>query len=201
MTEKARPARTQYQLTPSAQRILRFGKNSPRCRRPAPVISFEDFRIGQVIRHATPRTVTTGDVALYNGLFGLRLPCNRPTNSPRRSAIGACRSTTSRVLCRVGKTVPDVSPNAVANLGYAGCFFRSAVFPGDALSALPKSSGSKRIQPQGRHRLCAHHRLQTGTARPRSNMPAGSWCEKRDEAAPAPGDHVPRLANVPMPNP
>ena len=25
---------------------------------------FEDFRIGQVIRHATPRTVTTGDVAL-----------------------------------------------------------------------------------------------------------------------------------------
>ena len=33
---------------------------------------FEDFRIGQTIRHATPRTVTTGDVAIYNGLFGAR---------------------------------------------------------------------------------------------------------------------------------
>ena len=33
---------------------------------------FEDFRLGQTIRHATPRTVTTGDVALYNGLFGAR---------------------------------------------------------------------------------------------------------------------------------
>ena len=33
---------------------------------------FEDFRIGQVIKHATPRTITVGDVALYNGLFGPR---------------------------------------------------------------------------------------------------------------------------------
>ena len=33
---------------------------------------FEDFRIGQTIRHATPRTVTLGDVALYNGLYGPR---------------------------------------------------------------------------------------------------------------------------------
>src|SRR5687767_8851569 len=33
---------------------------------------FEDFRLGQVVEHATPRTVSTGDVALYNGLFGPR---------------------------------------------------------------------------------------------------------------------------------
>ena len=33
---------------------------------------FEDFSLGQKIPHATPRTVTTGDVALYNGLFGSR---------------------------------------------------------------------------------------------------------------------------------
>src|SRR6266576_3307123 len=33
---------------------------------------FEDFRVGQVIRHATPRTLTAGDVALYNALFGAR---------------------------------------------------------------------------------------------------------------------------------
>ena len=33
---------------------------------------FEDFRLGQTIRHATPRTVTVGDVALYTALYGSR---------------------------------------------------------------------------------------------------------------------------------
>ena len=33
---------------------------------------FEDFRLGQVIQHATPRTVTAGDVALYTALYGPR---------------------------------------------------------------------------------------------------------------------------------
>ena len=33
---------------------------------------FEDFRLGQTIRHATPRTLTDGDVALYVGMFGSR---------------------------------------------------------------------------------------------------------------------------------
>ena len=33
---------------------------------------FEDFEIGQRLRHATPRTVTDGDVALYQALYGSR---------------------------------------------------------------------------------------------------------------------------------
>src|SRR4051794_26471618 len=33
---------------------------------------FEDFRHGDVIRHATPRTVTVGDAALYTALYGSR---------------------------------------------------------------------------------------------------------------------------------
>jgi 2-methylfumaryl-CoA hydratase len=33
---------------------------------------FEDFRLGMVISHATPRTVTSGDVALYTALYGSR---------------------------------------------------------------------------------------------------------------------------------
>src|SRR5258708_29085422 len=35
---------------------------------------FEDFRLGQVIAHATPRTVTAGDVSLYTALYGPRFP-------------------------------------------------------------------------------------------------------------------------------
>ena len=33
---------------------------------------FEDFRLGQEIRHATPRTMTQGDQALYCALYGGR---------------------------------------------------------------------------------------------------------------------------------
>ena len=33
---------------------------------------FEDFRLGQVIDHATPRTVTAGDTALNLALYGTR---------------------------------------------------------------------------------------------------------------------------------
>ena len=33
---------------------------------------FEDFRLGQDILHAIPRTVSEGDVALYIGLTGSR---------------------------------------------------------------------------------------------------------------------------------
>lgn len=35
---------------------------------------FEDFRVGQTIAHATPRTVTTGDVALYTAVTACALP-------------------------------------------------------------------------------------------------------------------------------
>lgn len=33
---------------------------------------FEDFKLDQEIRHATPRTVTAGDAALYTALYGPR---------------------------------------------------------------------------------------------------------------------------------
>ena len=39
---------------------------------------FEDFRLGRRFRHATPRTASSGDAALYLALTGARqpLPCN-----------------------------------------------------------------------------------------------------------------------------
>jgi acyl dehydratase len=33
---------------------------------------FEDFFLGMHITHATPRTVTSGDVSLYTALYGNR---------------------------------------------------------------------------------------------------------------------------------
>jgi 2-methylfumaryl-CoA hydratase len=105
---------------------------------------FEDFRIGQTIRHATPRTVTVGDVALYTALYGPRFAVQ--SSDAFAQAIGYKRSPIDDLLVFhivFGKTVPDISLNAVANLGYAACRFLSPVYPGDTLSSASEVIGLK----------------------------------------------------------
>ena len=105
---------------------------------------FEDFRFGQTIAHATPRTVTTGDVALYTALYGGR--CAVQSADPFAQALGYPRAPVDDLLVFhivFGKTVPDISLNAVANLGYADCRFIAAVYPGDTLSADSEVIGLK----------------------------------------------------------
>ena len=105
---------------------------------------FEDFRLGQVLRHATPRTVTTGDVALYTALTGSRFAVQSSDEFAR--SIGYPQSPIDDLLTFhmvFGKTVPDVSLNAVANLGYAACRFLAPVYPGDTLSSVSEVIGLK----------------------------------------------------------
>jgi 2-methylfumaryl-CoA hydratase len=105
---------------------------------------FEDFRLGQVIRHATPRTVTSADAALYTALYGSRFAVQ--SSDAFAQAIGYPRSPIDDLLVFhivFGKTVPDISLNAVANLGYADCRFLQPVFPGDTLSATSEVIGLK----------------------------------------------------------
>lgn len=105
---------------------------------------FEDFRIGQTIRHATPRTVTTGDVALYTALYGSRFAVQ--SSDAFAQNIGYPQSPVDDLLVFhivFGKTVPDISLNAVANLGYAACRFLAPVYPGDTLSAQSDVIGLK----------------------------------------------------------
>lgn len=96
---------------------------------------FEDFRLGQEIIHATPRTVTEGDVALYTALYGPRFAVN---SSDRFAAsVGLERAPLDSMLAFhvvFGKTVPDISLNAIANLGYADGRFGEPVYPGDTLA-------------------------------------------------------------------
>ncbi|HMA75567.1 MAG TPA: MaoC family dehydratase [Xanthobacteraceae bacterium] len=97
---------------------------------------FEDFQLGQVFTHATPRTVTTGDVSLYTALYGSRFAVQSSDHFAR--AIGYPNAPVDDLLVFhiiFGKTVPDVSLNAVANLGYANCHFLNPVYAGDTLSA------------------------------------------------------------------
>ena len=105
---------------------------------------FEDFRIGETIRHATPRTVTAGDRSLYAALYGTRFAVQSSDEFARR--IGYPESPLDDLLVFhivFGKTVPDVSLNAVANLGYAEGRFLAPVFPGDTLSAVSDVIGLK----------------------------------------------------------
>src|SRR5213593_5310789 len=97
---------------------------------------FEDFRVGALIRHATPRTITAGDVALYDGLYGPRFAVQ--SSDAFAQAIGYPRAPVDDLLVFhivFGKTVPDISINAVANLGYAECRLLAPVYPGDTLTA------------------------------------------------------------------
>jgi 2-methylfumaryl-CoA hydratase len=155
---------------------------------------FEDFRLGQQIRHATPRTVTLGDVAVYNGLFGPRFAVQ--SSDVFAARIGYPRSPVDDLLVFhvvFGKTVPDVSLNAVANLGYADCRFLKAVYPGDTLNSVSEVIGLKE-----------NSNKKTGIVYVRSRgfnqngevvLDYARWVmvRKRNEAAPAPGDKVPEL--------
>ena len=96
---------------------------------------FEDFRVGQEFRHATPRTLTEADAALNVGLYGSRFAVNSSDVFAR--AIGFPRAPLDDMLVFhvvIGKTVNDISLNAVANLGYDEFRFGVPVFPGDTLS-------------------------------------------------------------------
>jgi 2-methylfumaryl-CoA hydratase len=158
---------------------------------------FEDFRIGQVIRHATPRTVTTGDVALYNGLFGPRFAVQ--SSDEFAKAIGYPRAPVDDLLVFhivFGKTVPDVSLNAVANLGYAGCYFRSPVFPGDTLTALSEVIGLKENSSRKTGIVYVRTTGYKQDGAPVLEYVRWVMIRKRDDAAPAPREHVPRLPTV-----
>ncbi len=96
---------------------------------------FEDFTLNEVIQHATPRTITAGDCSLYIALYGSRQPlfCSEPF----AQSLGYKTTPVDDLLAfhiAFGKTVPDISVNAVANLGYADVRFMQPVFVGDTLS-------------------------------------------------------------------
>src|SRR5262245_66365167 len=81
---------------------------------------FEDFKVGQEIKHTTARTLTEADAALNIGLYGSRFAVNSSDVFAR--SLGLPRAPLDELMVFhvvIGKTVPDISLNAVANLGYA----------------------------------------------------------------------------------
>ena len=105
---------------------------------------FEDFGPGEEIAHPTARTITAGDQALYTALTGSRFALHQSDVVAR--GIGHPSAPLDDLLVfhlAFGRTVADVSLNAVANLGYAECRFLNPVFVGDSISAASTVIGLK----------------------------------------------------------
>ena len=158
---------------------------------------FEDFRLGQVIPHATPRTVTAGDVSLYTALYGPRFAAQSSDHFAR--AIGYPNAPVDDLLVFhivFGKTVPDISLNAVANLGYANCRFLIPVYPGDTLSAVSEVIGLK--ENSNRKTGVVYVRSTGFNATGAAVLEYIRWVmvRKRDETAEAPGKFVPSLPKL-----
>ncbi|WP_456698706.1 MaoC family dehydratase [Aeromicrobium sp. P5_D10] len=158
---------------------------------------FEDFTVGQVLEHATPRTVTEGDRALYGALYPSRFALS--SSAEFAASVGLSPAPVDELIAfhiGFGKTVPDISLNAVANLGYAECRFHQPVVPGDTLRTSSEVIGVKE-NSNGKTGVV----YVRSTATNQRGEVALDWCRwvmvhKRDHSAPAPETVVPDLASA-----
>jgi len=105
---------------------------------------FEDYSLNQEIKHSVPRTITYGDVSLYLASTGSRFALNYSSEFCKN--LGYEKMIVDDVLVFhmiFGRTVPDLSLNAIANLGYADVKFQNPVFVGDTINATSKIVGLK----------------------------------------------------------
>lgn len=156
---------------------------------------FEDFSIGQVIAHATPRTVTQGDRALYGALYPTRFAV--PSSAAFAASVGLAQAPVEELIAfhiAFGKTVPDVSLNAIANLGYAELRFHQPVVPGDTISTRSEVIGLKQ-NSNGKSGV-VYVRSTATNQRSETVLDWARWVmvHKRDAEAPAPDPVVPSLA-------
>ncbi|MGI9370514.1 MAG: MaoC family dehydratase [Ruegeria sp.] len=105
---------------------------------------FEDYFVGQALHHAVPRTVTVGERAMYHALYPSRHALYSSDEFARNCGLPQSPIDDLAAFHVVfGKTVPDVSLNAVANLGYAEGRWLKPVYPGDTLRSESKVIGLK----------------------------------------------------------
>lgn len=157
---------------------------------------FEDFQLGQVLRHATPRTITDGECALYIALTGARQPLH--CAEPVARALGYPSRPVDDLLAfhiAFSKTVPDISVNAVANLGYADVRFLHPVYVGDTISTTSTIIGLKE-NSNGKAGVVYVRSVSTN----QNQQEVLSWARwvmvHKHAAAPKPKSVVPTLPNV-----
>ena len=161
---------------------------------------FEDFSLGQKLRHATPRSLGEGERALYTALTGSRFALQ--SSSAFARSLGLPDAPLDDILVFhivFGRTVSDISLNAVANLGYAAGVFGVPVYPGDSLSAESEVIGLKETS-SGKTGV-VYVRSVGRNQRGETVLDYIRWVlvSKRDPKAPAPRPHVPELPDAVSP--
>ena len=155
---------------------------------------FEDFRVGRKFRHATPRTLTEGDASLYLALTGSRHLLR--SSRPAAWALGHRDRPLDDLLVfnvAFGKTVPDISFNAIANLGYADARFCAPCYCGDTLRAESEVIGLRQTS-SGKSGV-VYVRSSAYNQEDQLVLTWARWVmvHKRDADAPAPAAVVPEL--------
>lgn len=158
---------------------------------------FEDYRIGEQIHHAVPRTVSGGERALYHALYPARHALYSSDTFARASGLpGAPIDDLAAFHLVFGKTVPDISLNAVANLGYAEGRWLKPVYAGDTLRAVSEVIGLKE-NSNGKSGV-VYVRTTGFNQHNEAVLEYVRWVmvRKNDLARPAPAPVVPDLAKV-----
>ncbi len=158
---------------------------------------FEDYRLGDVITHAVPRTISGGERALYHALYPARGALY--SSDAFAQACGLRASPMDDLIAFhvvFGKTVPDISLNAVANLGYAEGRWLAPVWPGDTLRSESEVIGLKQ-NSSGKSGI-VWVRSRGLNQRGEAVLEYVRWVmvRKRDPDAPAPEMVVPKLAGA-----
>ena len=155
---------------------------------------FEDYRMGEVIVHAVPRTLSGGERALYHALYPARHALCSSDAFARACGLRAAPLDDLIAFHTVfGKTVPDVSLNAIANLGYAEARWLKPVWPGDTLRSESEVIGLKE-NSNGKSGV-VYVRTRGLNQRAEVVLDYVRWVmvRKRDPGAPAPEANVPEL--------
>ena len=158
---------------------------------------FEDYAVGQVIDHAVPRTITNGERALYHALYPARHALYSSDEFARSCGLPESPIDDLAAFHVVfGKTVPDVSLNAVANLGYAQGRWLKPVYAGDTLRSTSEVVGVKQ-NSNGKSGV-VYVRTRGMNQRDEVVIDYVRWVmvRKRDLDAPAPETVIPDLPRV-----
>lgn len=96
----------------------------------------EDFTVGDVYRHAHGRTITQTDNTWFSLLTNNPHDVHSNADYASRTEFGKPLVVSTLTLAIVtGLSVPDVSQNAVANLGWEQVRLTAPVFAGDTIYA------------------------------------------------------------------
>ena len=155
---------------------------------------FEDYSVGDVIEHAVPRTVSGGERALYHALYPARHAIYSSDEFAQDCGLPASPIDDLAAFHVVfGKTVPDVSLNALANLGYAEGRWLKPVWPGDTLRSKSEVIGVKQNSNGKSGVVWVRTRGQNQHGDVVMDYVRWVMVRKRDPQAPAPDTVIPDL--------